>query len=309
MAEPTARIAVEPATHPWHTLFCKVVQRAGGTVSSIEEAEALIWLAKGEAPLASALHPGLRWVQLRAAGIEYWFESGEIDGDRIFTSARGVYSQAVAEHVIALLLAVSRQLHTFARSLSWDALNDGGHVLRGSTIAVIGAGGVGQEVINYLRPFGVRVLAVTRSGREVPGADLSYAAEQISQVYPAADYLILSAPATADTRALVAEPEFEALPDHAWVVNVARGSLVDTDALVAALREERIAGAALDVTDPEPLPDDHPLWRLPNVLVTPHVANPKASHRVRLEERVEENVRRFIAGDSLLGVVDATAGY
>lgn len=309
MVHPATKIAVQPETHPWHASFCGVVERAGGTVSELQDAEALIWLAKTEEPLGPAIHPGLRWVQLRAAGIEHWFETGEIDEERVFTSARGVYSQAVAEHVLALLLAASRRLHVCARSTSWDAQGGGGRMLRGSTVAIIGAGGVGQEVIDCLQPFGVRVIAVTRSGREVRGAEMSFSADQIDEVYPMADYLVLSAPATSDTEALLGDAGLDALPDHAWIINVARGSLVETDALVRALREGRVAGAAVDVTDPEPLPDGHELWTLPNVLITPHVANPKASHQVRLEERVEENVRRFISGDQLLGIVDAAAGY
>lgn len=309
MTDMSRPIAVAPREHPWHASVCEVVEQAGGTLVSVEEARGLVWLAKGEQSLHDVLHPDIEWVQLRAAGVERWIQSGEIDDKRVFTAARGVYSQAVAEHVLALILAASRRLHVCARATHWDAQGGAGGMLRGATVGILGAGGVGREVIDHLAPFGVNIVAATRSGRQVPGADRSLSVDQLDKLWPAVDYLVVSAPATEDTTALVGAEQLRALPGHAWLINVARGSLVDTEALVKALRTGEIAGAALDVTEPEPLPDGHPLWELPNVLITPHVANPKSSHQMRLEERIAENVRRFVSGDELLGVVDLSVGY
>jgi D-3-phosphoglycerate dehydrogenase len=143
----------------------------------------------------------------------------------------------------------------------------------------------------------------------VEGAAESLPAARLGEVWPRADVVVVAAPATGATQHLLGEEELRALPSGAWIVNVARGSLIDTDALVRVLRDGAIAGAALDVTDPEPLPDGHPLWSEPRALITPHTANPPQALVRRLAQRVEENVRRFGAGEELLGVIDLDRDY
>jgi phosphoglycerate dehydrogenase-like enzyme len=173
----------------------------------------------------------------------------------------------------------------------------------------LGAGGIGRALIRLLEPFDTRVLAVTHSGREVPGATESYAAERIDELWLEGDFFVLAAPATIASSKLIGARQLAAMQSHAWVVNVARGSLIDTDALVEALGAGSIGGAALDVTDPEPLPEGHPLWTEPRVLITPHAANPPDALIRRLAERVEENVARYASGKDLVGVIDVEAGY
>lgn len=308
MSADNARVAVAPSAHPWHEEMCAAVRRGGGTLSALEEAQGLIWLGKHEEDLREVLHPGIRWVQLRSAGIENW--AGQLDLDRTFTSARGIYAETVAEHALALLFAAARRLPANARASTWAASEQRtGRVLRGSTIALVGAGGIGEAVIRGLAPFDVRILAVTRSGREVPSAAASLAASDVAEVWPVADYVVLTAPATPETKHLIGAAELAAMQPHAWVVNVGRGSLIDTEALVSALRTGAIGGAALDVTEPEPLPDGHALWSLPHVLITPHVANPGYAQLERLAQHVQDNVRRFAEDGELLGVVDVEAGY
>ena len=310
MPNAAPKIAVAPTDHEWYEGVSGAVQRGGGQLASSEDAEALVWLARGGIPgLADWLHPGTRWVQLRGAGVEYWLNSGELDHERLFTSARGAYARPVGEHVAALVLAAAKRLHVCARATAWDAAVGEGRLLRGARVGIIGAGGIGQEAIRYLEPYGVRIAAVTRSGREVPGADESLSADSLPELWPQLDYAVLLAPATSETTALVGRAELAAMPDDAWVINVARGSLIDTDALVDALRNDEIGGAALDVTTPEPLPPEHPLWTLPNVLITPHVGNPKGMQLPMLEDHVEENVSRYVRGKELLATVDVEAGY
>jgi D-3-phosphoglycerate dehydrogenase len=176
-------------------------------------------------------------------------------------------------------------------------------------VAIVGAGGIGRALIEQLAPFGVEVIAVTRRGHDVPGAARTLSADQIGEIWGAADHFVIAAPATGATRHLVGAPELAAMRSHAWIVNIARGSLIDTGALVDALREDRIGGAALDVTDPEPLPDGHPLWTLPNALITPHIANPQAALTRQLARRVRENVERLASGEALIAQVDAERGY
>lgn len=285
----------------------EAVERGGGKiVVSSDDAEAIVWLG-GASGLSDVLHDGVRWVQLPSAGVESWTESGVMDGRRVFTSAVGAYAGTVAEHALALMLAAARRLPECARARSWE--ERWGRPLAGSTVVILGAGGIGRALIRLLEPFGTRVLAVTRSGRKVPGAAASFAMDDVEKLWPEGDYFVVAAPATQETRRMIGARELGMMPAHAWVVNVARGSLVDTGALVDVLAAEGIGGAALDVTDPEPLPDGHPLWTEPRALITPHSANPPQALVRGLVERVEENVGRFIGGEELVGVIDAEAGY
>jgi phosphoglycerate dehydrogenase-like enzyme len=306
------RVHVAPDDHPWRDPIAAAVARGGGTAAAaVDDATALVWLTnRAEDGLRDLLHDRIGWVQLRSAGVERWVTGGVLDRDRRWTAARGAYADSVAEHALALILAGLKLLPTYARATTWDAgAKDQGLLLRGRTVAVVGAGGIGQELIRYLRPLGAHVIAVTRSGREVEGADENLAAHRLDEVWPRAQVVVVGAPATDDTQHLVGAAELAAMPSDALLVNIARGSLVDTDALVEALRRGDILGAALDVTDPEPLPDGHPLWSEDRALITPHAANPGSAQLERLCHLVEENVRRLTAGEQLHGVVDLDAGY
>lgn len=289
--------------------FLKAVECGGGrVVDDPEQAEAVVWLGSDSSELPTLLHPGVRWVQLPSAGVESWMEKGLIGTEQVYTSAAGVYSETVAEHALALMLAGVRRLHEAARARSWGTAG-WGRLFAGSTVVVLGAGGIGSALIRLLEPFGTRTLAVTRSGREVVGATENYSADQTAELWPVGDFFVIAAPATQATEKMIGARELDAMQSHAWVVNVSRGPLIDTDALVEVLTEGRIGGAALDVTDPEPLPDGHPLWTEPRALITPHAANPPDALARALAGRIEENVARFEAGEDLIAVVNVEAGY
>jgi phosphoglycerate dehydrogenase-like enzyme len=288
-------------------LLREAVEAGGAELGPLERADAVVVFRTSPADLPE-LPESVRWVQLPSAGVEHWLESGAIDGGRRWTSAGGVYARPVAEHCLALMMAGDRGLRRLVEARTWDD-SRATRVLDGLTVAIVGAGGIGRALIEMLQPFKVEIIAVTRSGREVEGATRSLSAEQLDEVWPAADHVVIAAPATAGTRHLVGAAQLEAMRDDAWIVNVARGSLIDTDALVEALRNGTIGGAGLDVTDPEPLPDGHPLWELENVIITPHIANPYSVEETLLGERVQENVRRFAAGEDLLAPIDPEAGY
>lgn len=286
------------------------IERAGGSLAPIDEANAIVWTRSDRGAirrLRGVLHPGIRWVQLDGAGIERWLEAGLVDRDRLWTAAKGAYGTMCAEHAVALVLAAAKRLPELARRTTWSKLE--GDRLEGKTVGVVGAGGIGREVIARLAPFGVRVLASTRTGRPVEGAARALGPGDLDEILDASDYVVLAAPLTAETRRLIGARELSLIGPDGWLVNVSRGALVDTAALVAALAERRLGGACLDVTDPEPLPPGHPLWSLPNALVTPHVANTREEADAALAARVAENVRRFVAGRELLGVVDPELGY
>jgi len=303
------RVFVGPA---FDAAVAEAVRRAGGEIAeTAADANALAWLdweRDRKAELAHVLHSGITWVQLPSAGIDGWIDAGVLDDRRTWTTASHAYAPIVAEHALALMLAGCRRLGEAARARSWDASLQGGR-LRGATVAVVGAGSIGRALIGMLGPLGAEAIAVTRSGREVEGARESVPTAQRSSVWPRADVVVLCAPATAETHHLVDERALAAMPEHAWLVNVGRGSLVDTDALVRALDDGAIAGAALDVVDPEPLPDGHPLWTHWRALITPHVASPDAVAARALADLVGENVARIIAGEAPLGVVDLARGY
>jgi phosphoglycerate dehydrogenase-like enzyme len=286
----------------------EAVKNAGAELTdSAPAAEAIIWWGGSPTELADVDHPGIRWIQLPSAGVESWFAADVFREGKVYTSAVGSYAETVAEHALALMLAGLRQLHALARADSWTRPTVGG--LFDATVGIVGCGGIGRALITLLAPFRVRVLAVTKSGSPVPGAARTVTPAGLDGVLSASDVVVIGAPATAQTQALIGSRELDLMRPDAWLVNIARGSLVDTDALVAALAAGSIGGAALDVTDPEPLPDGHPLWTSPRALISPHSANPARFQIVKLAERVNDNVRRYAAGDPLVGLIGVERGY
>jgi phosphoglycerate dehydrogenase-like enzyme len=283
------------------------VEDAGGRVVPPQEASALVWFAGSPHEAQPYMHDGIRWVQLPGAGVESWFASGLLTPGRTYTSAVGIYATSVAEHALGLMLAGARRLHELAEARTWTKPSPAS--LYGSTVAVVGAGGIGRELIRLLTPFRVRIVAITRSGRTVPDADVSTTPDRLLEILHEADFVVVAAPSTSETHAMIGKSELDAMRETAWLINIARGDLIDTDALVEALHSQKIGGAGLDVTDPEPLPDGHPLWDAPNALITPHSANPLALRLPRYVERVRRNVENFIDGRPLEGVVDIEAGY
>lgn len=290
---------------PW---LGDAVRDAGGEITDLSDAEAVVWADPYDAEgLAAVLEqrPDLPWVQLPFAGIDPFL--GVIDGQRRWTCGKGVYAEPVAEMALALLLASFRDLQQYARATAWSS--DHGRNLLGARVTVLGGGAITTSFLRLLGGFGCHVTVVTRHPRAIDGADEVVGPDQLHAVATRSDALVLALALTPETERIVDADLLAALPDDAVLVNVARGRHVDTEALVAALRDGHLGGAGLDVTDPEPLPDGHPLWDLPGVLITPHTANTKAMGRPLLANRVRENVRRWIAGDDLLGLVDPELGY
>lgn len=298
-------VALQPV-HDEHV--AAAIESAGGHLVGLDEARALVWLGSPED--FPELPDTVEWVALKTAGIEGFVDAGVIDDRRIWTNASGFYAENVAEHALALLLAGLRQINT-AVLRHWDKepIDTAVRSLHGSTVAIVGAGGIGAALGPRLRACGARVLAVNRSGREVPGADEVLRSGDLPAVWAATDHVVLAAPSTPETRHMIDAEALAALPRHAWVVNIARGPLVDEAALYQALVDGEIAGAALDVTDPEPPAEDNPLWSLPNVIITPHVANPASGLTRELAPWVAENLRRFAAGGEMLSAVTAGSAY
>ena len=301
-------VHVAPADSPWAGPVSAAIAAGGGRVAELDEARALVWLDVRVDGLAAALHERIEWMQFRMAGVDALIAAGVIDDRRVYTTARGIYADSVAEHALALILAAIHGLPEIAQRGGRGA-PVAERSLADLTVAVVGAGGIGGTLVDLLVPFGPRIIGVTRTGRDVPGCDVCLSADRLDEVWPVADVVVLAAPATASTSRLVDRAVLDAMRDDAVLVNIARGSLIDTDALTDVLREGGLGVAALDVTDPEPLPDDHPLWDEPRAIITPHSANPGSAQVTRLCALITDNVRRFAAGEPLRGAVDLEAGY
>ncbi len=300
------RIAIGPTgAPPW---LADAVRAGGAELVEPAEAEALVWSAPADPSSLECLlraHPSIRWVQLPWAGVEPYL--GVVDHGRTWTSGKGVYAEPVAEHALALLLAGLRGIGHYARADRWSEPR--GTNLAGAPVTIVGGGGITVSLLRLLGPFGAEVTVVRRRAEPMGGAVAVLGPDRLDAALGGAVGVVLALALTPGTRGIIGAPQLGAMAGHGWLVNVARGEHVVTSELVAVLRAEAIGGAALDVTDPEPLPEDHPLWTLANCIVTPHVGNTPAMAVPLLSARVTDNVRRYRAGEPLLGVVDVEAGY
>ncbi len=295
-----------------HERFADAVRAGGGTVGPLgPDTRGVIWHGEtGRERLGTILdeHPQIGWVQLPMAGVDGYTEIFTRHADRFWTSAKGVFSEPVAEHAVALTLALLRFLPEKAHGTSWESPKRG-ISLYGRSVLLIGAGGIAKEIIRLLSPFGVEVTAVRRAATPLEGAARTITAADLDGALPSADVVILAAASTGETARLLGERQIALLKPSAVLVNIARGPLVDTDALAAALADGRIAGAGLDVTDPEPLPDGHPLWSEPRCVITSHAADTPEMTAPLLADRIRVNVEALHGDGRFVGLLDTTAGY
>lgn len=291
----------------------QAVEAGGGRIADPARADAIVWTdPAGASGLREILGASVaRWVQLPFAGIESFVEAGVIDASHTWTCAKGIYGHATAEQALALVLAAARFIHGHVAIRRWWRRSDGGthRRLAGTTALIVGTGGIGGSLAAMLRPLGPRILAVNRSGKPLEGALRTAPVDELPGLLPEADWVILAAALTPQTRGLFDGAMLARMRSDAWIINVARGPMIVTPALVEALEGPRIGGAALDVTDPEPLPDDHPLWRVPNCIITSHTANTFEMALPELSLLVRRNVERFASGEPLEGLVDPALGY
>ena len=272
-------------------------------------ADALVWLAPWDpAGLRSAVAAtAARWVQLSSAGVERMAEAGVLDTSRTWTCAKGAYAEPVAEHALMLALAGLRMLPTRISARSWGP--SAGLSLYDERVTILGSGGIAACLLQLLAPFRVSATVVRRVGDPMPGAVRTLQVQQLAEALPDALVVFVALALTPQTEHIIGAKQLVVMRPDSWLVNVARGRHVDTDALVAALASGSIAGAGLDVTDPEPLPDGHPLWDSERCIITPHTADTLEMVERMLAARVRDNVGRFAAGQPLAGLVDSAAGY
>jgi glyoxylate/hydroxypyruvate reductase len=248
----------------------------------------------------------LRWVQAMGAGVER-FLTPELPS-RVVVTRAPVFGSWMVEYVFGWCAWVTQKMATYQeaqRDRHWITITP--DRLRGRTLVLVGVGEIGGTLARAAKAFGMRAVGVTRSGRRLRGLDRVYRTAQLARALAEADFAVLALPLTAETRGMIGSRELAGLRPHAWLVNIARGPIVDERALVAALESRRIGGAILDVFDEEPLPPAHPLWALPNTVITPHISGP--STPAEIAPIFNDNLRRYLRGERLRHVVDRRHGY
>lgn len=300
-------IAIEPKSFEKYEA---AVVAAGGEVSPLKkDVRALIWTDYSAPELLAKTmseNPQLEWVQLPFAGVDAFADL--LDAPVRFTSAKGSYKEPVAEHALALALALGRLLPVRVKATSWgkrEAVS-----FYDSNVLLIGAGGITEELIGMLKPFRAKI-SVCRNDttKRVAFADEVFGLNELATRISEADLVVIACALTETTRGLFDKDLLKRMKPSAFLINVARGPIVNTSDLLSALDEGLLAGAAVDVTDPEPLPDGHPMFGRDDLIVTPHTADTKEIVMRHFAIRLEHNVRAFLGEGNWLGEVDPRLGY
>jgi phosphoglycerate dehydrogenase-like enzyme len=275
-------------------------------------------------------YPGLKWVQLHTAGVNHVLDTPLMRSDVPVTTTSGIHAPRIAEYAFASMLAFTYRVPTMLRFQGrgewptgrWDIFS--GHELRGQTVGIVGYGSIGREVARLADAFAMRVLVskrytgeMTDDGYSLAGVgDLAgmlpdgvYGPDRLHDMLRQCDFVVVAAPLTQETHHMIDEAALRAMRPNAYLVNVARGGLIDEVALARALRKGWIAGAGLDVFEKEPLPADSPLWEQDNVILSPHVAGFSLKYDERATDLFAQNLNRFLAGKPLLNLVDRGKGY
>jgi phosphoglycerate dehydrogenase-like enzyme len=289
--------------------YAKAVANAGGQVAPLSaNVGALIWTDYSQPQALKELleaNRQIEWVQLPFAGVDAFVDV--LQHPVVFTSAKGSYRQPVAEHALALCLALGRKLPERVLAKTWGkkfAVS-----LYDSHIVIVGGGGITQELVSLLAPFNTRVSVVRKHPTSIDGASETVGFDRLDEFLALADFVVLAAALTDETLYLFDDRRFSLMKPSAYLVNIARGKMVDSAALLKALESGVIAGAAVDVTDPEPLPDGHALWNAPNLIITPHTADTNAQVVRLFSQRIDENVNAWLHGNDWVGLVDKQLGY
>ena len=255
----------------------------------------------------------LKWVQTWGAGVDGMMYPEFVHSEVLLTSAKGTVGVHLSEHAMALLLGLTRGIARAIRTSDWNERMPIRHAsweLIDKTMGIVGLGGTGQHVAVRAHAFGMKIIAVDAELVDVPDCvSACWPMDRFCDLLSASDIVVVCCPLTKETHGLFDRVAFGKMQSHALLINVTRGKIVDEGALLAALENGQIAGAGLDVTPQEPLPDDHPLWRMPNVIVTPHTAGGSPNRQDRTVNLFCENLRRFRKGEDMLSVIDKQKGY
>ncbi|MBI4283054.1 MAG: D-2-hydroxyacid dehydrogenase [Chloroflexi bacterium] len=257
--------------------------------------------------------PRLKWIQVMSAGVNMFLDAEMVASPVVMTNVSGIHATAISEFVLGLMLMFVKQSPLSFQSQQekqWRRITPAG--LRSKTVGIVGLGSIGREVARLAKAFGMRVLATRRSAKRVGRAryvDIMLPREQLGHLLAESDFVVLALPLTAETTKFFGEKELRRMKPTSYLINIARGGLIDEETLIRALDEHWIAGAGLDVFATEPLPPDSRLWELPNVILSPHVSGHMEDYSLRATEVFCENLRRYLNGEKLLNVVDKKQGY
>ena len=260
----------------------------------------------------------LKWVGVMAAGVERVLfpadgTSDLRDSNIILTNNKIVQGPEIADHALAMLLMLSRNLYVLYKNDQqqiWNPRSFHGIELRGKTAVVIGVGGIGTQIALRANAFGMTIIGVDREDKPfLPFVEKVVKPDQLDTVLPQADVVFISVPDTPQSHKMMGASQFALMKKNSYFIAVSRGGIYDMGGLVKALDEKRLAGAGVDVTDPEPLPKEHALWRFENAIITPHIAGRSDQDAGRMVGTIQENIRRFVAGKPLINVVDKKKGY
>jgi phosphoglycerate dehydrogenase-like enzyme len=288
-----------------------------GIEEQVRDAEvAIAWSLR---PEQIKMAKKLRWIHSPAAAVHQLMFPELVNSDIVLTNAREVHGPVVAEHVIALVLALAKllpeairlqQKRTWGQQILWES-SPRPREIAGATLGLVGIGSIGREVAKRAAALGMRVIAARENPDKAKpeGVEQVYPSAQIDQLLSQSDYVVLAAPITPQTRGLMNADRFTKMKSDACLINVGRGPLIDERALIDALEQKKIGGAALDVFEPEPLPPESPLWNVRNLLITPHTAGLTDKLWERHYTQISENLRRYLAHQPLLGLVDKSKGY
>ena len=309
----------EAAIERWRTRYPDL------TVQSVEDdaalpaalADADLFVGWRIPPEHFAAAPRLRWLHSASAGIEDCLFPALLESDVVLTNSTGLHATCIPEHVLAQMLVLARNFHTAARLQArreWNRfamiLQGGIRDLDGANLAVLGAGPIGENVARLAAAFGMHVRVMRRdAARAVAHAEAVVPPAALRELLGWADFVVVAVPLTDETRRLIGAAELQVMKSTAYLINIARGEVVDEAALIRTLRAGGLAGAALDVFDEEPLPPDSELWELPTVVITPHISGYMPLYFDKMLALFEDNLERFLSGQPLRNVVDKRAGY
>lgn len=253
----------------------------------------------------------LRWIQLTSAGVEGVLPVRELLGNVVVTNARGIHAELMSDYALAVMVMLQWDFPRLLRDQAerrWR--REPKASLAGSTLGIVGPGAIGAEIGRRAAAFGMRVIGVRRSGRQrPPGFADMFASEELDDVLPQCDFVCIVVPDTPQTRGMFGQNQFRAMKDTAFLINISRGSLVDEPALIEALREKSIAGAGLDVFEKEPPEPGNPLWRMPNVIMSPHISGMMDVNAERVAALFADNLSLYTRAESLRNIVDLERGY
>ena len=291
--------------------FVRTPEQEARFLAMLGRAEVVFDFPSGHVRDLAAVAPRLRWLQSTSAGIGQMVKRVGLDrADITFTTASGVHARPLADFCLMAMLMFAKNYGWMERDKKakrWERYC--GEELTGKTLAIVGAGRVGQEVARHGKRMDMRVTGMRRSDAPLPDVDKVFERAGLHAMLREADFLVLAAPHTPETEGMIGEAELAVMKPTAVLINIGRGALVDEDALIRALEEKRLAGAALDVLREEPPPQDSPLWEMPNVIISPHSASTVTQENARITEIFCDNLRRYLSGQPLRNVLDKSKLY